>query len=166
MGKVKIRNQLPVSVRLGVRRKDLLARFANPEIDFDLDGYPIDSNFVVIVRVADCEVTERHPCGSPKRVKTDNAQSYVQLEYSATYCGYTEWKEVKSKRWITYADENTGDLESTNVFFRRIKYSVEDGKVYSKSILMFNRIPAGFLRKKIKDNTRNVLIEKNNTGNQ
>ncbi len=162
----KLRYKIPIATRLGVRRKDLIARYGNPKIDFNLEGDPIYVSYVVIVRVADCEVTERHPCGSPKRVKTDNVKSYVQLSYGATYYGYTEWKEVKSKRWITYTDEKTGDLESTNIFYRRIKYSVEDGKVYSKSICVYNRIPDGFLRKKIKDNTRKVLIEKNNTGNQ
>ena len=157
--------KIPIKTRLGVRRKDLIGRYGNPKIDFDLDGNPIFVNSVVIVRVADCEVTERHPCGSPKRVKTDNAPQYVKLYYGATYYGYTEWKEVKSKRWITYIDENTGEIESTQIFYRRIKYTVEDGKVYSKSICVYNRIPDGFLRKKIKENTRKVLIEKNKNCN-
>lgn len=148
-------------MKKGTLQKHLLARMANPEKDVDLYDEPLDIYYAVFVKVSDCEVTERHPCGSPKRVKTENAPQYLKLHYSLTYSGFTEWVKVKPKRMLSFK-KSSGEIINIEFYFRRKKYTVEEGKVYMKYCYAYDYVPTGYTKKLKKESTRNVLIEKNN----
>lgn len=91
-------------------------RMGNPEKDFDLGGKPVESNYVVFVKLSDCKIVERD---ERKFYNADDAKS-IRITYFGTYHGSSKLKK-----------ENNIYAEST--WFRTV-YFVRKGKVYTSRI--------------------------------
>ena len=113
-----------------VKNRRLGFRSSNPNVDFDLDGNPVQSNYVAIVRINDCEIIERD---GKRYYNAENAPS-IPLHYGGTYYGYKNWTKRKSTRgkWV--------EGFFTHEYWQCTTYLVRDGYVYtgSKSFLTYN----------------------------
>ena len=94
-------------------------RNGDPERDFDLDGSPVDSNHIVIVRIKDCELTEQN--GRPVYI-AKNAPS-IPIGYGGTWYGYGP-HELKTD------GRQFGERWSWVYWTNRV-YFVRDAQVYT-----------------------------------
>ncbi len=105
-------------------------RMGNPEKDKDLHGYPVSSNYVVFVKIADCAIYEKD---DQKYYKPDNAKS-IPVAYGGTFYGYGKlkkltnfWKEVSYYRTVYFAWD-------AKVYTARITYTEKDEIEHQKEI--------------------------------
>jgi len=142
-----------ITRQFGTLNRRFLTRYSNKTTDVDLDGNIVEKNYMIFVRVKDCPVVREE--GKTKYVETGLAPQAIVLDYGGTFYGYTEWKQValKSPKYI-FDDVNRENSSYTATFFRRIKYSYHNGRVYTKTIITIN-MPQSF---KVR-NTKKVLTE-------
>ena len=110
-----------VEVRLA---KHLGWRNSDPTKDVDLDGDPVESNYVSIVRIKDCRLYEKD---GKTYYDPKNAPS-IPINYGGTNYGYGK-KRIKASEtgiWI-------GDKIYHN-YMTIPMYVVYDGKVYQGAI--------------------------------
>ena len=142
--------------KYGAVRRDLSWRYGKHEVDTNLRGEPVPNNYIVIVKVKDCEVIDRYPTGETRTIRTSSAPQGIKINHNATYSGYGEWKQVKSNRERYIVDTNNPEYSGwVKIFYRCIKYTVYDNRVYAQSI--FSVKMPGII---IKESTRKVLVEK------
>jgi len=140
--------------QIGTRRREFTYRDGNGTTDVNDEGNPVEWNYVVIVRVKDCKDTGRtSPNGRVRYIDTSKAPQAVVLAYGGTTYGYGPWKRVVSKKgcWI--------DGNLATIFYRCIVYTVDNRKVYTKSLKRITP-PDKFMMKFVEENTKHVLIEK------
>jgi hypothetical protein len=88
-------------------------RSGNPETDVDRHGDPVKSNYVVIVRIKDCEITEMDD--GRKFYASVGVSAHVSLVYGGTYYGY-------------------GPLRRRGKDYTCTVYAVNDGMVYTSTL--------------------------------
>jgi hypothetical protein len=99
--------------------------------DVDADGKPVSSNYVAIVKIADCPVVEKNgrACYDPKGV----AQA-VKLGYGGTSYGYeTKESTARTARVFTDARGNAFPVAAGRRYAKVTLYVVSNGRVYTTS---------------------------------
>lgn len=81
-------------------------RHGDPTRDVDRDGEPVESNYIVIVRLDACRIWT---CGGTKCGRSDgehqhydpkDAPQAIALAYGGTWYGYAEWKHTDKDGWF------------------------------------------------------------------
>lgn len=106
------------------KRSDLGWRRGNPEKDFDLDGNPVQSNYVSIVRIKDCRIYDK----DGRNYYDANEAPSIPIGYGGTYYGYGPMEIRTSQRGVYIGEE------WRHIYQQATAYFVQDGKVYSGSI--------------------------------
>lgn len=106
------------------RNRRLGYRNSNPDIDVDLHGNPVQSNYVAIVRLKDCNIYDKD-CF---RYYDATDVPSIPISYGGTYYGYGKWKKRKSSygKWI--------ESEFVHEYYQCTVYLVKGGIVYTTSI--------------------------------
>lgn len=107
-------------------------RDGNPETDKDIDGNPVEENYFVLVKIADCRLYEED---GRQYYDAKGVPSAVPLGYGATYYGYGKRRTNNRFAWIYDYKEKRAALVSKyeTVPF----YAVKKGIVYRGSIRHF-----------------------------
>jgi len=117
------------------RSRTLGFRPANPEVDVDTDGKPVESNYVAIVRIKDCEIYERD---GQKYYNATEAPS-IPIGYGGTYYGYGVWKKRKSTMGMWLQDRPGTPIEYVYEYYQCTMYLVRGGTVYTHSLQRINK---------------------------
>lgn len=114
-------------------------RHGDPATDMDLDGEPVQPNYVTIVRIADCPIVEDErgrrvyrPTGVPQA---------FPIAHGGTYYGYGKCQVVKDGpgRWVRakttlghFAYDKSGEpmYDLVYTYVKTPVYFVRDGYVY------------------------------------
>ena len=103
-------------------------RHGDPTKDFDRDGRPVKSNYVVIVRLKDCELYEED---GKSFYNPDNAPS-IPINHGATFYGYGKRRMNNRYAWIY--DRNTNMYYLVSKYETTPFYAVKKGRVYQGTI--------------------------------
>jgi hypothetical protein len=104
--------------------KTLGYRESNPKFDFNLDGEPVERNYVSIVRLKDCIIENRD---DGKYYNAIGAPS-IPINHGGTNYGYGKWRKYHSIRGIWIHDKIYHDYWTVTM------YVVYNGKVYQGAI--------------------------------
>jgi len=108
-----------------LRRSNHLGwRKSDPTKDFDLDGQPVKSNYVSIVRMKDCRIYKKDGITyyDPKDAPS------IPINHGGTYYGYGKWR----KRYSTFGTWIKDKLY--HEYYTVPIYVVSDGRVYQGTI--------------------------------
>jgi hypothetical protein len=107
-------------------------RHGNPETDVDSDGKPVQSNFVVLVRIKDCPVEEEN---GRRYYKPKGVKQAVVLGYGGTYYGYGKSRVVSGGRGrhVNFRTVTGLGREFRYSYVQTPYYAVRDGHVYAGS---------------------------------
>ena len=104
-------------------------RHGNPDTDVDLDGSPVERNYITLVRISDCPLVDENGRRyyEPKGV----AQAFP-IAHGGTYYGYGKCQVVRNGRgrWITTYEDGKPKQEFTCTYVKTPYYVVKDGRVY------------------------------------
>ena len=106
-------------------------RHGDPTTDVDSDGEPVDTNYVVIVRIKDCKL-ERDPKTGRVYYNPQGVPQAMALGYGGTYYGYGAPQVVKSRGRYMWVHEDDGSEHWTWVgeYVKTPVYMVRDARVY------------------------------------
>ncbi|SOC21358.1 hypothetical protein [Thalassospira xiamenensis] len=106
-------------------------RKADPKRDFDAHGSQVMANYVVFVKIADCEVTELQDGRLSYEAK--QAPQSVKLSYGGTNYGYAETRHTNKSRHTKTLKDAMGEpfLVKPGGCYRQVcKYLAANGSVY------------------------------------
>ena len=105
-------------------------RDGNPETDVDLNGRPVQSNYVVIVKIADCPV-ETKPNGR-EVYKPEGVKQAFPVSHGGTYYGFAKSKVVRNGqgRHVRVRRNGGSQYEWLTTYVKTPIYVVHDGAVY------------------------------------
>lgn len=104
------------------KSNSLISRDGNPNIDIDLNGNPVESNYVSFVRKKDCEIIEKD---NKKYLDAKNAPC-IPVAHGATYYAYGKPSKV--------TDVKTIEGETYKSYYKTPFYIAHDGAVYVGSV--------------------------------
>lgn len=108
---------------VNVRKSNTITfRNGNPEIDKDLRGNPVESNYIAFVKKKDCNVIEED---DKDYLDVKNTPS-IPVAYGATYYAYGESKIVKGTKCI--------DGITYKSYYKTPFYILYNGDVYVGSV--------------------------------
>jgi hypothetical protein len=104
-------------------------RSGNPETDVDSDGRPVESSYIVLVRIKDCPVGEKN---GRRYYKPEGVPQAVVLGYGGTYYGYGKDQVVKdgNGRYVNVRKGERIVQEFRCSYIKTPYYVVRDGYVY------------------------------------
>lgn len=105
-------------------------RYGNPAIDRNIDGVPVESNYVSFVHINDCEIYEKE---EKKYYNPENA-SCIPISHGGTNYGYGAWKKRKSSRGIWVRQDIESKCVLVHEYAQCTVYYAYKGKVYTGSI--------------------------------
>lgn len=104
-------------------------RYGDPARDLDDQGRPVQSNYIVIVRIRDSKIVTKdgREFYDPK-----DAPQAVKLGYGGTYYGYAKSVSVNKGqgRWVRVYRNGKTEQEWTCSYIKTPIYFVHDAKVY------------------------------------
>ena len=105
-------------------------RHGNPETDVDCDGRPIQSNYIVIVRIADCPV-ETKPDGR-QFYKPEGVKQAFPISHGNTFAGYGKSKIVRNGtgRHVRVYRKGKSEYEWLYTYVKTPIYVVGNGAVH------------------------------------
>ena len=106
-------------------------RPGNPESDVDSDGQPVQSNYIVLVKVADCQTNENPETGAI----TYNPEGVAQAEklgYGGTNYGYKSIERTaRDVRFLKGPNGEEFAVNKGDTYIETRMFAVITGRVYS-----------------------------------